>query len=67
MSKNFLSTDYGLQFQIAEQMDPSWGSYDRIVATSHLTNYGRIFIDQYGAPIDNEYDLEEIQELLQKS
>ena len=35
--------------------------YDRTVANAHIRNSGNVIVDtQYGAPIDNEYDLSEI-------
>lgn len=37
-----------------------WSDYDRAVGQCHLANYGVIFLDQKGYPIDNEYELEEI-------
>ena len=36
-------------------------NYDRTVASSHITNYGKIICYENGEIIDNEYDLEEIE------
>lgn len=37
-----------------------WSDYDRAVGQCHLENFGVIFLDHKGYPIDNEYELEEI-------
>ena len=37
-----------------------WSEYDQAVGQCHLVNYGVIFLDYKGYPIDNEYELEEI-------
>lgn len=50
----------GLKYDIRTEIDDKWGSYDKVVAKCHLNNYGKIFIDEYGYPIDNEYDLVEL-------
>jgi len=38
----------------------TWCKYDQDVARCQLANYGKIFLDEYGKPIDNEYELEEL-------
>ncbi len=44
----------------ADHLDEFEG-YDRVVAQAHLANCGYIIVStEYGDPIDNEYDLEEI-------
>lgn len=40
-----------------DSINPKWNSYDRTVAKSQLSNFGCIYIDEYGCPIDNEYVL----------
>lgn len=40
----------------------SWTAYDKSVAKCHLANYGVIYLDSYGVPIDDEYELQEIRE-----
>lgn len=40
-----------------DSINPKWNSYDRTVAKSQLYNFGCIYIDEYGCPIDNEYVL----------
>lgn len=34
----------------------------RMVALSQLANYGVIFLDEYDLPIDDEYELEELNQ-----
>lgn len=42
------------------QINPEWREYEQRVGTCHLDNYGKIYLDQYGVPIDNEYELERL-------
>lgn len=62
-----MKTYYGLEFQTltADELDKFQG-YDRGVAQCHLANCG--FIIVYAAhpsePIDNEYDLDVIYDIL---
>jgi hypothetical protein len=42
-------------------INPNWSKYDQVVASCHLTNYGTIFLDEWGHPIDSEYELETIR------
>lgn len=44
-------------------INPSWAKYDQLVARNMLKQYGVIFLDEYGLPIDNE---REVDELFQK-
>lgn len=39
--------------EIATLIDQNWNAYDKSVAQCHIANYGRIFLDVYGHPIDN--------------
>lgn len=41
-------------------INPTWNNYDKTVAECHLFNYGVIFIDYWGFPVDDEYELEEL-------
>lgn len=61
-------TSYGLKYSILSPNDLNkFDGYDRIVAQTHIQNFGVIIVDgQYGDPIDNEYDLEEIVTELEK-
>ena len=61
-----MKTEYGLEFMIlpAEELDRFEG-YDRSVAECQIANCGNIIVDTtYQQPIDNEYDLEEIYNLI---
>ena len=50
-----------MNYSVVYEIDKTWNSYDKIIAKCHLENYGKIYVDEYGCPIDNEYDLEEIE------
>lgn len=41
-------------------INKEWDEYDKAVAQAQLNNYNRIFLDEYGCPIDNEYELEKL-------
>ena len=43
-------------------VNDNWNEYDKVVGRNQLLNYGIIFIDKYGSPIDNEYELEELNQ-----
>lgn len=45
---------------IAKEIPAGLSHYDRTVARCHLFNYGVIFLDQFGCPIDNIYETEEL-------
>ena len=63
MAKTAYQTNYGLEYDVVTEIDPSWSEYDKSVAQCHLYNYGEIYTDaQYGTPIDNEYDLMDIED-----
>lgn len=64
-----METYYGLKFNILpkEEID-RFTEYDRVVAQCHIANCGCIIVDdKYGEPIDNEYDLAEIYEMILNS
>lgn len=42
------------------EINDNWSEYDKTVAKCHLANYGKIYVDEYNQPIDDEYLLEEI-------
>lgn len=46
-----------------KKINSEWSEYDRMVALSQLTNYGVIFLDAYDLPIDDEYELEELNQM----
>lgn len=43
-----------------DKIDPDWGDYDKAVAETHMANYGKIFLDEYGSPIDNEEEVADL-------
>ena len=62
-----MKTSYGLEFDTVTEINPEWSDYDKTIAECHLANTGVVIVDtEYGQPIDNEYDLEEIYRLLEK-
>lgn len=50
-----------MNYKVAYEINDEWNSYDKTVAACHLDSYGKIYVDEYGCPIDNEYVLEEIE------
>ena len=58
------TTENGVRFKTTNQFETWWSEYDYAVADTHMKNYGVIIVDEYDCPIDNEYDLEEIEEYL---
>ena len=42
------------------EINSAWSAYDQSVARTQLVNYGIIYLDEYGCPIDDEYLLEEL-------
>lgn len=55
-------TRNGLKYDARTEIKEEWGNYDKTVAKCHLSNYGKIFVDEYDSPIDNDDDLAEIEE-----
>lgn len=43
------------------EINPAWSDYDKSVARCHMENYGVIYLDEFDCPIDNEYELEELE------
>jgi hypothetical protein len=43
-----------------KEINANWSDYDKAVAECQLMNYGKIFLDEYDFPIDDEYLLEEL-------
>ena len=63
-----MKTNYGLKFNLLSKVKPSWSDYDKQIARTHLANAGKIIVDTtYGNPIDNEYDLDEIYQILSRT
>lgn len=61
-----MKTSYGLEFELLTASELNrFDGYDRCVAECHIANCGSIIVDAvYHQPIDNEYDLEEIYNLI---
>ena len=55
-------TSWGLYFDLTTSTNPNWSEYDRTVARSHMSNWNKIIINEYGCPIDNEYEIADIEE-----
>ena len=49
-----------INYKVVKEINKNWFDYDKLNAQCQLDNYGKIYIDEYGDPIDNEYDMEEI-------
>ena len=47
------------------EINKDWNSYDQIQGKIHMANYGVIFLDEYGCPVDDEYLLEELNQKYQ--
>ena len=63
-----METSYGLKFDILPKEEvKQFEGYDKVVAQCHIANCGSIIVDTiYHQPIDNEYDLEEIYDIIDK-
>lgn len=48
------------EMRTTKKINSNWSKYDRMVGLSQLANYGVIYLDEYGLPIDDEYELEEM-------
>ena len=48
-----------------EFLQTDWLPYDRLVGECHVDNYGCVYLDKYGTPIDDEYLLENIEKGLE--
>lgn len=61
-----MKTSYGLEFELLTASELNrFDGYDRCVAECHIANCNKIIVDAvYHQPIDNEYDLEEIYNLI---
>ena len=51
----------GFEHTFSEKIQDAWSEYDKVVAKIHLQRYGKIVLDNFGLPIDNEFVLEEIE------
>lgn len=64
-----METSYGLKFDVLPKEEvEQFEGYDRVVAQCHIANCGSIIVDAvYNEPIDNEYDLADIYNMIQKN
>ena len=59
-----METKYGKEFYTCGKFNENWIGYDQMVARSHMSRFGVIVIDEFGQPIDNEFDLNAIELML---
>lgn len=63
-----MKTSYGLTFNtLPKEKIERFDGYDRTVALCHIANCGCIITYENGEPIDNEYDLDEIYDIISKN
>lgn len=48
------------EMKTAKAIDSTWCNYDKTVAEAQLNNFGVIFLDDFGNPIDNEFELDDL-------
>ena len=60
-------TSYGLAYNIIKQKLNGWSEYDNTIADSQLDNYGFIIVDCFNTPIDNEFDVINIVDDIERS
>ena len=53
-----------IEYKLSDTIEDSWSGYDKVIASIHLQRYGKIVLDEYGLPIDNEYLLEELESII---
>lgn len=46
--------------KITDKIDAEWNQYDMAVGRAQLDNWGIIFLDEFGQPVDNSFELEEM-------
>lgn len=47
---------------VSKTINSKWNEYEKVVGRNQLLNFGIIFLDKYKKPIDNEFELEELNE-----
>ena len=52
----------GEPMETTDEIRADWDPYDKSVAKCHLSNYGIIYLDDYGWPID---DFEWLEDLIE--
>ena len=58
--KNFSELRRKNNINITTKINDEWNHYDKLNAKCQLENYGKIYLDEYGYPIDDEYELEKL-------
>ena len=53
-----------IEYKLSDTIEDSWSEYDKVIVRIHLQRYGKIVLDEYGLPIDNEFLLEELENIL---
>jgi len=51
---------------ITTAIDYDWCNYDKVVGECQLISFGVIFLDNYGCPIDDDFELDELWAEYQK-
>jgi hypothetical protein len=54
------TTKNGLEYKFSDCINEKWMEYYKKVAESHLSNYGVVIVDEFGNPIDNQFDIDQI-------
>ena len=54
------TTKNGFEYHILDAINEEWMEYYKKVAESHLTNYGVVIVDEFGNPIDNQFDIDQV-------
>lgn len=49
-----------MNIKVVYEINEQWSEYNKVVAMCQMTNYGKIYLDEYNEPIDDEYLLEEL-------
>mgnify|MGYP000594548809 CR=1 FL=1 len=62
-----MKTSYGLEFDTVTEINPEWSDYGQDDSRMSPGQCRVVIVDtEYGQPIDNEHDLEEIYRILEK-
>lgn len=53
-----------IKYLFSDKIQESWSEYDRVVAQIHLQRFGKVFLDEFDLPIDNEFILDDLENAL---
>ena len=53
-----------IEYKLSDTIEDSWSEHDKVITRIHLQRFGKIVLDEYGLPIDNEFLLEELESIL---